>query len=199
MIKYNLQDHVPIESVSLIHQLINKNNIELKLVNERVTRHGDYRKLPNGMHRITINKNLNEYRFLITLMHEIAHLEAFRTYGRLIKPHGKEWKHTFQRLMLPLLNLEVFPSDLLSKVALHFKNPKASSDTDSILSLALKQYDPPNDKSFIFEIPMGEKFKLYNGKVFERGKKRVKRFECLELATGRMYLFNPNAEVEYIK
>jgi len=132
-------------------------------------------------------------------MHEIAHLEAFKIYGKIIKPHGKEWKHTFQKLMLPLLNPGVFPEELLPKLALHFKNPKASSDTDSTLSLALKQYDPPNDKSFIFEIPMGEKFRSYNGKVFERGRKRVKRFECLELATGRMYLFNPNAEVEYLK
>jgi hypothetical protein len=199
MTSYNLEDHVPVESLSLLIKLIDTNNVELKIVNERVTRHGDYRNLSNGKHRITINKNLNEYRFLITLMHEIAHLEAFNIYGRLIKPHGKEWKHTFQRLMLPLLNPEIFPLDLLSKVAVHFKNPKASSDTDISLSLALKQYDPPNDKSFIFEIPMGEKFRLYNGKIFERGKKRVKRFECFELATGRMYLFNPNAEVEYIE
>jgi hypothetical protein len=199
MTSYNLEDHVPVESLSLLIKLIDTNNVELKIVNERVTRHGDYRNLSNGKHRITINKNLNEYRFLITLMHEIAHLEAFNIYGRLIKPHGKEWKHTFQRLMLPLLNPEIFPPDLLSKVAVHFKNPKASSDTDISLSLALKQYDPPNDKSFIFEIPMGEKFRLYNGKIFERGKKRVKRFECFELATGRMYLFNPNAEVEYIE
>jgi hypothetical protein len=199
MTSYNLEDHVPVESLSLLIKLIDTNNVELKIVNERVTRHGDYRNLSNGKHRITINKNLNEYRFLITLMHEIAHLEAFNIYGRLIKPHGKEWKHTFQRLMLPLLNPEIFPPNLLPKVAVHFKNPKASSDTDISLSLALKQYDPPNDKSFIFEIPMGEKFRLYNGKIFERGKKRVKRFECFELATGRMYLFNPNAEVEYIE
>ena len=81
----------------------------------------------------------------------------------------------------------------------HFKNPKASSDTDSKLSLALKQFDPPNDKNYIFEIPYGGTFRLYNGKLFKRGNKRVKRYECLDLSTGRIYLFNPNAEVEYIK
>ena len=199
MIKPKLGDHVPLESLSLLNQLIDRNEIDLKMVNERVTRHGDYRKLLNGNHQITINRNLNKYRFLITLMHEIAHLEAFKAHGRFIKPHGKEWKRTFQRLMLPLLNPEIFPEDLLPVIAVHFKNPKASSDTDSALSLALKQYDPANDKSFIFEIPLGEKFRLYNGRVFKRGKKRVKRYECLELATGKTYIFNPNAEVEYIK
>ena len=83
-------------------------------------------------------------------------------------------------------------------LAIHFKKPRASSDSDAKLSLALKRYDPPNDKNYIFEIPLGGKFRLYNGKIFKRGNKRVKRYECLEVSTGRVYLFNPNAEVEFI-
>ena len=47
--------------------------------------------------------NLNPYRFLMTLVHEVAHLVAFQKYGRAIKPHGKEWKFTFQTLMLPFI------------------------------------------------------------------------------------------------
>jgi len=27
----------------------------------------------------------------------------------------------------------------------------------------------------------------------------VKRYECLEVATGKIYLFQPNAEVEFLK
>lgn len=188
--------YIPDIAVKPVFELIKLNNIHLKIVNERVTRHGDYRKLPDGQHQITVNANLNNYRFLITLIHEIAHLVAFQKYGRKIKPHGKEWKFTFQQLMLPFLRPEVFPNNLLPLLALHFKNPKASSDTDTRLSLALKQYDPPNDKSYIFEIPLGGNFRLYNGKIFKRGNKRVKRYECIEIATGRVYLFNPNAEVE---
>ena len=109
-----------------------------------------------------------------------------------------EWKQTFQHLMLPFLNPEVFPSHLLPLLAKHFKNPKASSDTDVKLSLALKQFDEPNDKTYIFEVPFGNKFKLYNGKVYIKQNKRVKRYECIEVKTGRMYLFNPNAEVEVL-
>ncbi|MBA3985752.1 MAG: SprT-like domain-containing protein, partial [Flavobacteriales bacterium] len=164
-----------------------------------VTRHGDYRLIPNGQHKITINASGNKYRFFITLIHEIAHLEAFEIYGRRIKPHGQEWKHTFQKLMLPFLNPAVFPNTLLPLLAKHFKNPKASSDTDANLALALKYYDPPNDKNYIFEIPQGAFFRMYNGKVFKRGAKRVKRFECLEVSSGRTYLFNPNAEVELLE
>ena len=98
--------------------------------------------------------------------------------------------------MLPFLNPEIFPNHLLPLLAKHFKNPKASSDTDISLAFALKQFDEPNNKTYIFEVPLGYTFKLYNGKVFKRGEKRTKRFECTELKTGKVYLFNPNAEVE---
>ena len=191
-----LGSYIPSGSVDQMSRLLEKDGLVIKIKKERKTRHGDYRQLPNGKHQITVNSNLNEYRFLITLIHEIAHLEAYKEYGRFIKPHGNEWKSTFQRLMLPFLNPNVFPNELLPLLAKHFKNPKASSDTDSRLSLALKQYDEPNDKNYVFELPLGSKFQLYNGKIFKKGEQRVKRFECVELKTGRLYLFNPNAEVQ---
>lgn len=194
-----IQEYIPQAALERVLKLLEHDNLVVKIKKERKTRHGDYMRLPNGKHQITVNSNLNEYRFLITLIHEIAHFEAYKTYGRLIKPHGIEWKRTFQHLMLPFLNPEVFPNELLPLLAKHFKNPKASSDTDVNLALALKQFDEPNGKTYIFDVPLGSNFKLYNGKIFKRGKKRVKRFECVELKTGRLYLFNPNAEVELIK
>ena len=100
--------------------------------------------------------------------------------------------------MLPYLRPEIFPNKLLPFLAIHFKNQKASSDTDTNLSLALKEYDAPNDKNYVFEIPLGSRFRLYNGKIFKRGLRRVKRFECIEISTGKVYLFNPNAEVELL-
>lgn len=193
-----LQDYISQQALPHVLILLNQDNLIVKIKSERKTRHGDYQKLPNGKHQITINSNLNSYRFLITLIHEIAHYEAYNTYGRFIKPHGIEWKKTFQRLMLPFLNPEVFPSYLLPLLANHFKNPKASSDSDVPLALALKHFDEPNNKTFIFEVPLGQTFKIYNGKIFKKGMQRTKRFECLEIKTGRTYLFNPNAEVELI-
>jgi len=194
-----LQKYIPDAAVVPAFELIKSHGVYLKIVNERVTRHGDYRRLPNGQHQITVNATLNKYRFLMTLVHEIAHLEAFTNYGTRIKPHGKEWKHTFRLLMVPFLRPEIFPPHLLPLLANHFKNPRASSDTDTRLSLALKQYDPDNGKNYIFEIPHGAYFRIYNGRVFKRGNQRVKRYECLEVATGRTYLFNPNAEAEIVK
>lgn len=192
-----LEKYLPDHAVPPVFKMIEENKIHLKVVNERVTRHGDYRRTVDGVHQITVNSNLNKYRFLITLVHEIAHLLAFEKYGRNIKPHGKEWKYTFQQLMLPFIRPEIFPGHLLPLIARHFKNPKASSDTDAHLSVALKKFDPETDKSYIFEVPAGASFRIYNGKVFKKGPRRRKLYECLEVATGKIYLFQPNAQVEF--
>lgn len=193
-----LLPYLPEHSLDIVFELIKANNVNLKIVNERVTRHGDYRRDHNGSHQITVNASLNKYRFLITLIHEISHLVAFEKFGRKIKPHGAEWKYTFQRIMIPFIRPEIFPNHLLPLLARHFKNPTASSDTDVTLSLALKQFDKENDKNYIFELPYGSVFRIHNGKVFKKGAQRTKRFECLEMSSGKVYLFNPNAEVEFL-
>ena len=196
--QHSLQEYIPQAAIPKVLELLQHDNLVVKVKTERKTRHGDYRKLPNGKHQITVNANLNHYKFLITLLHEIAHFEAYKKHGRFIKPHGIEWKRTFQHIMLPFLNPEIFPSEMLPLLAKHFKNPKASSDTDAKLSLTLKQFDSPSDKTLIFEIPLGSNFKIYNGRIFKKGNKRTKRYECVEVSTGKLYLFNPNAEVELI-
>lgn len=197
--KQILDRYLPDYAVNEVFNLIKRHNVYLKIVNERKTRHGDYRRMPDGAQQITVNANLNKYRFLITLIHEIAHLLAFEKYGRNIKPHGVEWKLTFRELMLPYIRPEIFPHSVLPVLAKHFRNPRASSDTDAALSVALKSFDPQNDKNFIFEIPTGGIFRIYNGKTFKKGPRRIKRYECLEVNTGRIYLFQPNAEVELLK
>ena len=192
-------EYIPETAVPQIESLLQLDNLIIKVKKERKTKHGDYRMLPEGKHQITVNGNLNPYRFLITLIHEIAHFEAYKTYGQLIKPHGKEWKQTFQHLMLPFLRPEIFPKELLPLLARHFKNPKASSDTDGQLALALKQFDVANDKIYVFQVNLNQRFKLHNDRVFIRGNKRRKRIECIEEATGKMYLFNPYAEVKILE
>ena len=194
-----LSRYIPEHAVKPVFDLIVANQVHLKIVNERQTRHGDYRKGLSGKHEITVNSNLNKYKFLITLIHEISHLVAFEKFGRDIKPHGNEWKYSFQRLMIPYIRPEIFPNHLLPLLARHFKNPTASSDTDATLALALKQFDQQNDKNYVFEIPYGSIFRIQNGKIFKKIAVRTKRFECLEISSGKTYLFNPNAEVELLK
>lgn len=194
-----LQRYLPPKAVPPCLQMIQEYGVHLRIVNTRVTRHGDYRTLADGRHMITVNAMSNPYRFLITLVHEMAHLQAFERYGRHIRPHGREWKHTFQHLMLPFLRPEIFPAQLLPVLARHFRNPKASSSTDTDLSLALKALDPEQrEHHYVFELPEGSTFRLYNGRVFRKGPRKIKRYQCVEIATGKLYLFQPQAEVEWL-
>jgi len=194
-----LSKYLPEHAVKPVFELIVSNQVHLKIVNERVTRHGDYRKGITGKHEITVNSNLNKYRFLITLVHEISHLVAFEKFGRNIKPHGNEWKITFQQLMISFIRPEIFPHTVLPLIANHFRNPTASSDTDARLSFALKQFDErKQDVHYIHEVPSGSLFRIKNGRIFKKQGLRVKRYECIEVNSGRMFLFNANAEVEII-
>lgn len=192
-----LFQYIPEHAVDPVVELIKHHKIHLKIVNERQTRHGDYRKRTNGQHQITVNASLNKYRFLMTLIHEMAHLLAFELYGRDIKPHGLEWKHTFTKMMLPFLRPEVFPNELLPYLASHFRNPTASSDTDPHLAKAMKKFDIGREEiTLIHEIPNGSLFRIRGGRVFQKIGLKVKRYACMEVQTGRMFLFNANAEVE---
>ena len=189
-----LKKYIPEKAIPLVEYLINEHNINLKIVSQRQTKHGDFRKLANGKMQITVNNNLNEYQFLLTLIHEIAHHVAHVKFGR-VQPHGKEWKTVFQHLMLPFLQPEIYPKEIVPFLAKYLRNPKASTDADVKLSLALRGFKAETGKNFIFEIPSGSVFQFKN-KLYKRGAKRRTRYECLQIQTKRVYLFNQNVEVE---
>lgn len=192
-----LEKYLPEKSVLLVVELFEKHPCHVKIVNNRKTKHGDFRRFSNGLYQITINNDLNSYRFLLTLIHELAHLVTNKKY-RKVKPHGIEWKRNFQHLMLPFVSPDIYPYEVLPFLAKYLINPKASTDTDVKLSLALKQFDKKTDLNYIFEIPLESKFR-YNNKVFVRGEKRRTRYECVEVYSNKKYLFHQNAEVGLIK
>lgn len=192
-----LKNYIPENAVAPVIHLLKTYPHELKIVNQRTSKHGDFRWENDKKYKITINNNLNKYQFLLTLIHEIAHLVTHLNYKK-VRPHGKEWKRTFQHLMLPFLNPEIFPKELLPYIANYLKNPKASSDTDVKLALALKSFSVKSDKYFIFELEKGKEF-VYKNRHFIRGDKRRTRYECLEIKTNKIYLFNQNAEVDLAK
>ena len=191
-----LLKYIPEKAIELVEYLINKHNINLKIVNQRQTKHGDFRKLANGKMQITVNNNLNKHQFLLTLVHEVAHHVTHVKFGR-VQPHGKEWKTVFQHLMLPFLQPEIYPKEILPFLANYLRNPKASTDSDVNLSLALRGFEAEVGKKFIFEIPNGGIFQFKN-KLYKRGTKRRTRYECLRVSDKRVYLFNQNVEVELL-
>lgn len=192
-----LKKYIPEPAVASIAEWIVTYDFKLKIKKERSTKLGDYTSPQNGMnHIITVNHNLNKYAFLITLIHEVAHLSTFNKFKNTVSPHGQEWKNEFKTLMQPYLVTEVFPVDVLYAIRKYLQNPAASSCTDTNLLRTLKLYDDNPQQVFLEYLPYRSVF-LYNGnKVFEKGERIRKRFRCIEIATGTVYLFNPLTEVE---
>lgn len=191
-----LSTYIPENAVHLVSEILDQHPIVIKIVNNRTTKHGDFKKARNGKCEITINNSLNPYQFLLTLIHEIAHFTTHKQFKR-VKPHGIEWKRNFQHLMLPFVQPSIFPQNLLPYLAKYLVNPKASTGSDVNLTYALKQYDAHSDKNFIVEIQPGSIF-TFNNKTYQKGAIRRTRFECVELSSNRIYLFNQNAEVNLV-
>ncbi|MCG1035656.1 SprT-like domain-containing protein [Polaribacter sargassicola] len=191
----NFQPFIPQKAIPFIQFLIDEHSFDLHIVNQRQTKHGDFRELPNGKFIITVNNNLNKYQFLLTLVHEIAHHVTHQKFGRKVLPHGKEWKMIFQHLMLPFLRPDIYPKEILPYLANYLKNPKASTDTDVKLSLALKGNAAETGKNFVFQIPLNSFFEFKNV-IYKRGNKRRTRIECMNMSNKKIYLFNQNTEVK---
>ena len=174
-----------------------KFNVKVIVISPSKSRMGVFIPKRHDYHLIRINNNLNKYEFLITLIHEIAHASIWEKYGRRVNPHGDEWKEQYKKMILPFLNPEFFPEDILRPLSNHMINPRASTVRDLELSRILKTYDK-HKSTFISEINDGDKFYIDNGKRFVRMEKLRKNYQCKEISTGKLYRFSPLAEVNLI-
>lgn len=193
-----LKQFLPEGTFELVSAYLHTHKIHLTVTRERSSILGDYRNAVNGKnHRISVNGNLNPYAFLYTLIHEIAHLLVFDKYGHRVASHGKEWKHLFSQLLKEFLGEDVFPSDIRTAIAVSLNNPAASSCAEDHLLRAFRKYDKSGKNMFfVEEIEQGGMFSLKDGRVFKKGLKIRKRYKCVEVATGREYLFSPVYEVK---
>ncbi|MEM9339081.1 MAG: SprT-like domain-containing protein [Bacteroidota bacterium] len=189
------QKFVPEKAITYCVELFNVHGFEFKIKKARQTKLGDYRYDPRfKKHTITINNDLNQYAFLITYLHEVAHLIANKRFGSNIQPHGKEWKESFKKVALPVLNEQVFAPDVLVALKKYFRNPKATSCSDPELHQLLRSYDPVSDKVLLKEIKNGECF-IFNKRTFKKIDKKRSRSLCEELSSRKRYLIQEIAEV----
>lgn len=179
-----------------------KYTIRLVITRERKTILGNYLNPHRGHphHAITINGNQNPYSFLVTLLHELAHLEAFVQYQNRIAPHGTEWQNIYRQIMIGFLGVQVFPDELERAIALSLKKVKAGSCSDPKLYKALAAYDPdPVDGlSWVEELPPGSYFVTKEGNVYQLIEKRRTRYLCEQLSTKKRYLFQGVVRVKPI-
>lgn len=195
--KQILSKYLPEKAIDKICQFIFEYDFKLIVKGDRKSKWGDFQAPVNTKYPIiTINKTLNKYAFLITLVHEIAHCKTHREYGHKVLAHGEEWKKNFQLLMQYFLDTSVFPIDVLYALRKHMKDPKASANADTELHKVLMNYNEAAEKtSCLLEyLKDGDKF-VYEGKIYERIKKRRKNIECIQTDTNKKYIFSPVVEV----
>lgn len=183
-----LAEQVPSASLDYCIDLWQRNPFLFHLNKKRLSKSGDFTSRHGETPRITVNKDLHAYEFLITYVHEVAHLHVHQKYGFRAEAHGEEWKNTFRELLSPLLTADIFPEKVLTSLQQHMVNPKASTYSDSELTKLLRSYNPLASKvTLLSELPEGSLFDLH-GRWFKKGKLKRTRVLCLEVKSKRQFL-----------
>ena len=191
-----LSQYMPVAAAPIIARWIDYFQCEFKISKSRATKLGDYRHPFKGVgHKISVNNNLNAYAFLVTTVHEFAHLLTWNDHKNKVKPHGEEWKRNFKKMMVPFLDQQIFPVDVQHAIVNYLSNPSAASCTDLTLSRALKKYDEKEGVLRLEELPIHATFVIKDGRRFKKGERLRQRYRSLNLDNGNIYLFNPLAEV----
>lgn len=194
--KLILTKYIPEPAISIVADWIYLFDFKLKIKKSRSTKLGDYRPPLKGLnHQISINQDLNKYSFLITLVHEIAHLTNWNKHKHSVKPHGEEWKMEYKKLIRPFLTESIFPNDVILAIERYMYNPAASSCSDLNLQRTLKKYDTTTNKLILEQLEINSRF-IYKKNSYIKGKMLRKRYECVQIETRRKYLFNPLCEIE---
>src|SRR6266853_6353615 len=108
-----LQDYLPPDTYEQVLNYLRQYKVHLTVAGERKSILGDYRhRTHHDNHRISVNGNLNKYSFLITLLHELAHLLTFEQFGNKVMAHGREWKLVYGKLLEQFVQNKIFPADI---------------------------------------------------------------------------------------
>ncbi len=197
-----LANFLPEGSFDLVVQYIHHYKVHLTVTKKRKSVLGDYRHAGmGGNHRISINGNLNKYEFLITLLHELAHLLTFEQFNNRVEAHGKEWKKNYSKLLIDFVQHKLFPADIEKALQRSIINPAATANGETELLLVLRKYDVRKNTGLhpVAELPEGTLFTMDDGRIFKKGKKRVKRFECIEVKSGLKYSVSALSEVKIVQ
>ncbi len=192
------EKYLPNTTVNYCFALWNEHKFNFKITKPRHSKLGDYCYSRANGHAITVNSNLNKYSFLITYLHEVAHLLVQKNYIRRKLPHGKEWKDAFRKLLDPVMNEESFPIEILNALKIYYKNPAASTGSHSLLSMSLQRYDRQKEGFEQLGLLLENELFQLNGRIFAKGPLRRTRFYCKELTSGKNYVILGRALVQKI-
>lgn len=194
-----LGKYLPEAFVPYIAELMKVHPVHFRITRPRSTKFGDFRAKPTGLHQITINGNLNPFAFLITCIHEFAHLSIYKLHGHKVSPHGTEWKNEFARMLVPVINSNQLPETLTKALIKSLGNMKASSCSDKQLYRTLLSFDTHPEGVIPLEHIQRDALFQLQGRMFRKGKLQRTRYLCQETNTQRMYHVSALALVKQIQ
>ena len=189
----NLEKYLPENTLPILKKWFGEHYIHIKITRGRNSKLGDYRRMPDKSHQITVNSTLQPQLFFFVLTHELAHLLAFEKFGNRIAPHGMEWKHTFRDMLLE--SIEIYEEDLKPIIKKFSLSPKANFMASPDLVRYFHIEDLEENHYFIEQLEVGNKF-IYRQQTYIIQEKLKKNYICKNLSNGKNYIFKPLAKVE---
>lgn len=189
-----LEKYLPPGSMPFLKQWFGSYSIHIKITRGRVSKLGDYRKLPNGSHQISINYNLVPELFFFVLTHELAHLISFEeNLPKRIAAHGVEWKARFRKMLME--SLSVYTPALQTILQKFCHNPKANFMASPELVKYFHSDLSNDDHVFIETLEAGSHF-IYRNQIYVFEAKRKINYICKNLVNKKKYIFRPLARVK---
>jgi SprT protein len=184
------------EVLPLLEHWLKNEAFDLAIHKPRATKLGDFRPPKKGARaKITLNSNLGKYQFLTTLVHEIAHLKVWNTYGRKAAPHGIEWKTTFGAMLFELEEACTWAEEYRLAILHHATHPKSAVGGDPILQKVILSLDNESQITLLSDIEIGAVFD-FKGRQFKKLQKRRTRALVEEIVSQKQFTIPLVAQVE---
>jgi|SRR6218665_19704 len=188
-----LEQYLPENTFPFLKKWFSNHYIHIKITKNRNSKLGDYRRLPDKSHQITVNSTLDKQLFFFVLTHELAHLIAFEKFNFRISAHGKEWKNTFTEMLLE--SLDIYTNDLKPIIIRFAKNPKANFMASPELVRYFHIENTDDNSVFIEDLLVNDQF-IYKSEIYMILEKKKKSYLCVHLKNSKKYSFKTLAKVE---
>jgi len=182
----DIKQFIPSNAFPIIDSLILSEKVTFIICEPRKTFLGKYRHRPksNANPQILICKNDNKERFLLVLLHELAHYFSYKiSTFKEIKPHGKEWAVFYAQLISKFISKDVFSVGveyvLIKYVATNCQSKRLKMELDIALGVHDIVESVRKDEVYVYNLNLGDSFKFKN-RTFQILKNNKTRVVCVE-------------------
>ena len=201
MLTEEISAKLPTKAIDEIAILLEKHPFVLKIKRSRKSKYGDFRvkydEFRTRSYEISVNEDLQPTHFLLTLIHEIAHLLTYKKFEKSVRPHGREWQQHFRYLMQPFLEIGIYDKKTREVLETYLLKPAKANEVEYDL---IKMLEGVDTKGLVkLETILNKDFFELEGKQFQRLEKIRTRYICKNLGNNKLYYIASHARVLHLK